>query len=134
MKKLLTLLSLIAVCVLAQAQDQSPGWISVAATDEAKFEAQQGSFEVRTNRSNEEIAVVTGRVILKTNNVELQKWYVRTANCDAKQGKIVVLTLSGDFKYDEDFIFGGGTVGSATAQFVCGVRKYVSEEARKKSL
>jgi hypothetical protein len=66
--------------------------------------------------------------------IALEKWYIRTAHCKRRQGKSVVLTMDGEFKYDYDFIFGAGNVGSVTSEAICGAYALRIKETSGKSL
>ena len=100
------------------------------------LEARAGSFDVRKNGAKEEIAVISGKAIRGNTNsrIDLEKWYVRTSDCVAKQGKVVTLTLDGEFKFDSDFIFDAGSIASGKAEFICSVFEYSKAEKRSKSL
>lgn len=117
----------------------APGWTEVAANASrtAVKEIKDGSFEVSQNKSNEEIAVVTGRTLSGSQtspSIALEKWYVRTGDCQRGEGKIVTLRLDGEFKYDNDFLLDGGTVASGVAEIICLIHTRQAENRRKKSL
>lgn len=129
--------SLASVAVHAQAPQPKPtdGWVLVAFNDYGTYEAKEGSFVVRDNKSNQRVATVTGKIFQNsTKTTEFQKWYVKLSDCADKEGKIVTLGLDGEFKYDNDFIIGATTVGTAKADFICGVYDFQMAEKRKKSL
>lgn len=131
MKHLILLLALAAASLGASAQE----WISVASGKNDEYYVLKGSYELRKNRSGEEIAVVTGKNDDRAaRQINLEKWYVRTEDCLRKQGKMVTLNMDGNFKYEFDFIFGAGSVGSAKAEFVCAVYLYQTMERDKKGL
>lgn len=116
---------------------QSDNWLYVGGTTingvKSEYHFLKGSFEVITNKSGEEIALVVGREQdLSTRKIELQKLYVRTSDCVRTVGKAVVLNMDGEFKYDYDFAFGAGSYGSAKAELICQVwRASVSDKAGK---
>lgn len=120
------------------AHAQPAGWTSIgsSANENLTLEAREGSFELRFNGTKEEIAVITGKAVRggPTGSVELEKWYVRTKDCKNKQGKAVTLTMDGEFKFDNDFIFGAGNMKSEKAEFICAMYDYLSAEKRGKSL
>lgn len=119
------------ICSSAAAED----WTLAASSNKIELYAQPGSFIFSKNKASEPIAVVTGKSVDKlTTQIEVEKWYVRLVDCEAKQGKLVTLTIGGEFKYDNDFVFGSGSLASITAKLVCDVATYVAEEKRKKSL
>jgi len=116
---------------------QTPGWLSVAASEGGQhiYEAKQGSYEVTRTQGGDEIAVVIGRHEDKsTSTVHLQKWYVKTMDCRAKQGKIVTLKMDGSFSFEGDYVDGGGNIASAKGEFICAVYDFHTAQRRKKSL
>lgn len=130
-----TWLLLLLSCSVAHAQ--SPGWQSVAVSSDGLqiYEAKNGSFQVAKSKGGEEIAVVIGKSENKsTSTIEVQKWYVKTADCRAKYGKLVTLDVDGSFKFENDFAEGAGNIAAAKAEFICDVYHYNMEAKRKKSL
>ena len=118
---------------------QTNGWLSVASSSDERVrkEAKTGSFELNTNKGGDEIAVVTGRSLngpRANPTIALEKWYVRTIDCKRGQGKVVVLTLSGEYKYENDFLREGGTIASGMAEFICDVHAIVLESRNKKGI
>ena len=97
-------------------------WYEVASTDETFWEVQGGSFEEVKTKGGDPIAVVVSRATTRsTKRIDLRKSYVPLASCRNKMGKIVTLDLDGNFRYENDFVVGGGTVASAIAEFICDV-------------
>jgi hypothetical protein len=128
MKKGIVSAVLFLTCSLALADD----WIMIAGTqgDDWIYYGLKGSYELKFNKAGEEIAVITGKTDDKQKRrIDLEKLYVRTADCKRKQGKAVALTMDGEFKYDYDFIFQAGSVGSSKAEFVCSI--YFADTAVK---
>lgn len=111
-------------------------WISLGETDEGiKWEAKPGSFEFTTNRNKAPIAVIAGRVVnSKNSGIELYKWYVSAADCSKKMGKIVSLSVGGEYQFDTDFMYGSGSVASGIAEFICAVADNQIKKAEGKSL
>lgn len=131
MKKLAlcTLITLVCGSVLAE------DWIHSAGNDEADFFIKPGSLSFSKNKSKENIAVVTGKLVMKpSTQTTFFKWYVRLAECESKQGKIVSLNLSGEYQYENEFIVGSGTIASINAQSICSAADYITSEKRKKSM
>jgi hypothetical protein len=130
MKPLLALTAL-TTCLPVMANN----WIPLAASDSGAYYGLAGSYEVRRNKSQEQIVVWTEKFEDRSaSRISLQKLYVRTSDCLKKQGKGVVVNMDGDFKYEFDFIFGAGTVGSARAETLCGIFLQDREEANKKGI
>lgn len=111
-------------------------WIGLASLgDGTKWEAKPGSFEFSKNKSGLPIAVLTGRVVNpKPSTIDLQKWYVTAGDCKNKMGKLITLSVSGDYQYENDFIYDGGNVASSIAQFICDVAAKSIKDADGKSL
>jgi hypothetical protein len=112
------LLSLVALCSspLFAADD----WIKISETDNATWEGRKGSLEKKTTKGGVNVIVAQGRIFnKKTKAIEFEQWYVSVDDCNAKQGKLVTLTLSGDYKLDNDFVENGGTVASSLADMLC---------------
>lgn len=112
-------------------------WLNTAADMDGEMASsvRVGSFTVAKNQGGEPIAVVIGRIVnKKTSRIDLQKWYVRLADCAAGQGKLVTLSISGQFRYDNDFVFDGGTISSTNAKFICDTYNYIEQQSRKKSM
>jgi len=105
---------------IALAEDDE--WVYSSGNNENSFYMKKRSFEIASNKKGEQIALVIGRVIdLKTNLISLEKWYVKTKDCYASQGLIVTTTLAGEYKFENEFIFGGGSIASANAELICKV-------------
>ncbi len=111
-------------------------WISLGETkDGLKWEAKPGSFEFSTNRNKVSIAVIAGRVLnSKTTDIELYKWYVSAADCSKKMGKLVSLSISGEYQFDSDFMYGSGNVASDIAEFICAVAEDNIKKTKGKGL
>ncbi|MDM9552870.1 MULTISPECIES: hypothetical protein [Pseudomonas] len=112
-------------------------WINLGETSDGvvKFEAKPGSFEFSENREKTPIAVLVGRqTSSKSKTIELRKWYVSATDCHNKMGKLITLSVSGDFQFESDFIFDGGTVASSIAKFICDVADQSIKNANGKSL
>ena len=110
-------------------------WFAVAGTDESTWEVQNGSFEEVQTKGGELIAVVISRVTNKsTKRIDLRKTYVSLASCEKKMGKVVTLDLDGKFRYENDFLLGGGTVASGLAEFICEVHSIRVKAAEKKGI
>lgn len=111
-------------------------WIYIAEADDGtKFEAKPGSFEFSKNRSNIPVAVLVGRQFeQKSKKIELRKWYVTASDCHNKMGQLITLSVGGDFKFDNDFVFDGGTVASTIAKFICDVAQQTIKNNDSKGL
>jgi len=134
-KDLIGLLSAISLLFSCSAS-AGPSWISLDENkDGLKWEAKPGSFEFLKNRNKVPIAVIAGRVVnSKTSDIQLYKWYVSAADCSKKMGKLVSLGVDGEFQFDNDFMYGSGSVASSVAEFICAVADDNIKKANGKSL
>ena len=100
-------------------------WVKVSSSKSSGtvWEGKPSSLEYSKTKAGVPIIVVVGR---KSNTskqeVSLQKWYVTADDCKNKKGKVVTLKITGEFDYETDFVFGGDTVATSLAEFVCGVK------------
>lgn len=122
--------------ILSFSASAGPSWISLDETkDGLKWEAKPGSFELSTNRNKVSVAVIAGRVVnSKTSDIALYKWYVSAADCSKKMGKLVSLGVDGEYQFDNDFMYGSGSVASSVAEFICAVADNNIKKAEGKSL
>lgn len=109
-------------------------WIEIASSDKSSHSVKVGTLELVTNKAGEAVVVAVGRVQYSDKTVDISKWYVRTADCDAGYGKLVTLSTDGSFLFDNDFATGGGSVGSAKAEALCTFYKAVKLERERKSI
>lgn len=129
MKRVALVIALCASAGLAHAQAT---WTDTAETSSYKFSIKDGSFAVTKDKSGEPVAVVTGRSETKlTRTVNVEKWYVRLADCGREEGKLVATDISGKYLYDNDFVFGAGSVASRHAETICAVYKYLTTQSNK---
>lgn len=85
---------------------------------------QVGSFLISKSRAGLPVAVATGRVVSKkTTQVYFEKWYVTVQACAKGSGKLVTLTLEGDFKFENDYIAKGGNIASDLGDMLCILQK-----------
>lgn len=117
----------------AVASAASDGWTDVfSRSDSEEYLAKTGSFEVTTTKGGDEVASVIGRVkSIKDKTITVEKWYVKTDDCAKGYGKLVTLSVSGEYKYDNSFAENDGSVGSTIAELICGVHKRIKEDEEK---
>jgi len=133
--RLLTVATLLAASLNVGVVHAQQEWFEVAATDERIWEVQGGSFEESRTKGGDPIAVVISRVTTKsTKQIDLRKSYVPIADCEKRMGKVVTLDLDGKFRFENDFLFGGGTVASSMAEFICEVYFIRVKAAEKKGI
>ena len=132
MKKVPVLIPLLLGASIAFGQSE---WVSVASTDDMEWEFRSGSFEETVTKGGESIFVALGRVTGKIDKkIDLRKSYVSVRDCARKMGKVVTLGIDGSFRFENDFVFGGGNVASAMAEFLCGVQEYRVKNREKKGI
>lgn len=111
-------------------------WISLGeSNDGLKWEGKPGSFEFTTTKNKVAVALIAGRVVnSKTSDIQLYKWYVSAADCTNKMGKLVSLTVGGQYEFESDFMFESGNISSSIAEFICAVADDSIKRASGKSL
>ena len=125
-------MSLAAISLGAISQEK---WINVASSDDSSWEVQPRSLEETKTKGGNEIAAVVGRIAnKKTKKVELRKWYVSIEDCDRKMGKLVTLDIDGKFQFENDFVFGAGTIATSVAEGICGGYEYRVQAKDKKGI
>lgn len=113
------------------------GWtnIGVSNNDNIRYDVRNGSFEVTKTKGGVPIAVVVGRITNpKTSNISVYKWYVPLQACVDKLGTVVSLNVSGEYRFENDFVFGGGNIAAAMGETICGVAEKYFTDINKKSL
>lgn len=122
--------------LLSYSASAEKGWISLALSDDgSKWEARVGSFEFSKNKRDVPIAVLAGRVVsTKPSKIDLHKWYVSAGDCKEKMGTLVTLSVSGEYQFENDFLFESGNVASSIAKFICDVADQAIKNADGKSL
>ncbi|WP_448173020.1 hypothetical protein [Rhizobacter fulvus] len=132
LKLLATWMSLSLLSPLALAQED---WINIAASDESKWHVKSGSLESTKTRGGTPIAVVIGRISNETTKrIDLFKWYVPIQDCERGLGKVVSLGIDGEYKFENDFVNGSGSIATAMAEAICGAQKYRTTERQKKGI
>ncbi|MEL0169194.1 MAG: hypothetical protein VW877_13815 [Pseudomonadaceae bacterium] len=130
------LLAAVLTCVSTSANAQSE-WINFAASveGETQWAVQPGSLEFSQTQGGTVIAVVIGRITdTKTSRIDLYKWYVSVSDCNKQMGKVVTLNIDGSYQFENDFVFGSGSIATAMAELICGAADYRIKEANEKSL
>ena len=127
---------ILAASFTSTAVASDDGWTVVfAKTDTNEYTMKVDSFEVTTTKGGDEVASVIGRDMdTKKNRVTVEKWYVKTTDCTKGYGTLVILSITGEYKYESSFVEKDGSIGAAIADVICGVHKGLKEEAAKKSL
>lgn len=112
------------------------GWVDIATNpDGSVWAAKSGSLEFSETKGKTPIALVVGRVTnSKTSKIDLYKWYVSGTDCASEMGKIVSLNISGEYLFENDFVFGAGNIAAAMAELICGAAQYEIKATKDKSL
>jgi hypothetical protein len=127
---------LLTTCISTSAFSE-PDWINIATSpdNKSRWDIKPGSLEFSETRGGTSIATVIGKVHdTKTSHINLYRWYVSATDCKNKMGKVVSLNISGDFLFDNDFVFGSGSIATAIAEIICGAANYNINEINDKSL
>lgn len=117
MKKLFAAACLSAAATFAIADEK---WYRVAETDSTEWDLKYGTGTIGRNKAGNDIySVVVRSTTIATKKIEVYKWYVERAHCDAQMGSLVALHLDGRFRFESDFVFGAGSVAASAAEFIC---------------
>ena len=99
------------------------------------WEVKPGSLELSKTKGQVPIVVVVGRVSNQSSRqITLSKWYVSIKDCEREMGKVVTLNLDGQYRFENDFVFGGGNVATAMAESICGAYTYQVNTRNRKGL
>lgn len=115
-------LSAILFATLSSAVHADSEWIEIAGDDTGgRWHMKAGSLEISQTKAKVAIAVVIGRVTgVISKQVLLYKWYVPLKDCVAENGIVVALNLSGDYQFENEFVFGADNIASSMAEAICG--------------
>lgn len=125
---------LVGLLLLADGAVGDDGWVTVGESEVSTDSIKLDTLELSTNKADERVAAAVGRQVSKTGTVTIRKWYVRTADCEAGYGKLVTLSTSGEFIFDNDFAEGSGSMASGKAEALCYFYKAVKANREAKSL
>lgn len=108
---------MLVASISAAAED---AWVTLASSDDEKWQAKSTSFELVTGADKKPAAALIGRVLnQKESTIELHRWQVYLKDCEATVGSLRVLSLKGDLLFESDFVEDGGTVASRIAETIC---------------
>lgn len=130
------LLTLPPVLAQGAGKEDSP-WIYITANSENtdKYSVKKGTFEIAKTKSGTEIAVVLGQIQRKKNNqIDYNKWYVSTSDCEKGMGKLVILKVNGDYDFESDFVADGNNISSGIADFICFLYKFDKNQKQGKGI
>ena len=130
----IAILAVMALAVGGVANAQTE-WVNIGDTDDSVWDIQAGSLEESKTKGGTPIAAVVGRVTMKvTKRIDVRKWYVSVDDCERKMGKLVTLDIDGKYRYENDVVFGAGSIGSSVAEMICGAYKQRVDERTKKGI
>ena len=118
----------------ALAQEEGATWIEFTKNSDGDeiYSGKRGSYELTTSKAGTPIALVLGQVQdTTTKSITYSKWYVATRDCDAGLGKLVVLTVGGEYEGEVDYVAQGNNVASALGDIICSI--YFSNKAEEQS-
>lgn len=119
----------------ASPANANDGWTLVAESNTVQYSAQNGSFISSQTRGGTEIFVVIGKSHdSTTNQISIEKWYVSVSDCAQGHGNLVTLDIDGNFKFENSYANGGGSVASGIAETICALGALYREQAVKKSI
>ncbi len=119
-----TKISIAILIACASISAYSQDWIKVAKGDSITYSIQSGSVEIAKTRGGDLMVVGTGKSSNSITNTHIgELWYVTAKHCALGRGKLVTLDPAGEFKYDNDFVSGLGTVASTIAETLCTVAR-----------
>ena len=113
------------------------GWIIIAETGKKpnnglRWEGKPRSLEFSETKGGTPIAVIVGKIFnKKTSYADLYQWYVSAGDCKRGMGKVISLDVSGNFVFENDFVFGSETIATALAETVCGAADRALEKNEK---
>lgn len=126
MKNLLLIL-LMTISVTVNAADE---WFFVSSTDKLNYDVKVGSVRIIKNNAGVPVVVGVGKVTNKANNeISFEQVYVTLSHCAAGYGSLVTVDLNGKVNYDNDFVFGGGTMASTISKFLCDIAQLQQQRA-----
>ena len=95
-------------------------WLVLASSDKGVWEGRKGTRVFGTTKGGVPIAVADGRIRwTQDKSVDFVRWYVSVQDCKQGYGKLVTLTMSGEFKYENDYVKNGGNIASALGDMLC---------------
>jgi hypothetical protein len=114
----------------AQAVKESPNinlnnnaennWHQIAINEKSEIALKVDSFTLVKTKSGEDAIMVTGRNIdQKSKKIALVTWSVTKNDCAKQQGKLTTINIDGKDSYDNNFVFGSGSLGSIISESIC---------------
>lgn len=100
----------------AQAND----WIPLSETESNTWEGRAGTRVEAQTRNGTPVIKAAGRILdRRSQTYQFVQWYVSIDDCKQGFGKLVTLDMSGNFRFDNDYVEKGGSVASTLAAMLC---------------
>lgn len=109
-----------------KAQKTPKGWVLLGETEgnNVRFEGKTNSYELTNTRKGTRIAkIIVRQVDPVSHQISIYQRYVSLNDCKRKRGKIVAVDMDNNYKFENDFIIGGGSIGSSVAETICSIAK-----------
>lgn len=124
----LTMLFFICIALLATpAKGQESEWVLVSWTQDRSFvtDAKKGTFQYEALRFRSgDVPAIKG--LFRVNNrgrINFYQYFVTLQDCADGWGKVHAYDMYGQFLFDNEFLFDGGTIASHNAKFICAVHE-----------
>jgi len=123
-----------ALITCASISAHSQEWIKVAQNDNnVTYSILSKSVKIEKTRNGEFMVIGVGKTSNLVKNTHIgELWYVTAKHCALGLGKLVTLDTAGEFKYENDFVNGLGTVASNIAETLCAVARDVTRPTSPK--
>lgn len=108
---------------IAGAPAAAQQWVEVAKSSETRYQIRAGSVERATNKAGQALTVVVGQTVDRDGSINVYRWYVTDAHCDAGIGELVTLRANGTHAFDVDWTAGGTSIASTIAGLICAARE-----------
>ena len=116
MKKIIVAVLMMVGATTAFCQD----WINIADNKDVRLDGRAGTREFSKTKAGKPIVVIQGRTFTKnTSAYSYEKWYIAVDDCKAGYGKLVTLTMEGEYKFENDTVLKGGSMASAISDVLC---------------
>ena len=111
---------LLGTVTLPSNADGDVRWQTVAYSDEDEWSSERDSMTALTSEKGATVIAINGQMrSKKTGHVDLVRWTVTLDDCRGDSGKLVTSDMSGKYVVPFDYVRGGSTFESITAQNIC---------------
>ena len=96
-------------------------WARITFSDNSDISVKTDSLAKAKLSNGQDGFLMTGRNIdKKTKKITLVNWTISKQDCIKKQGTLNTFDINGKYSYDNNFVFGAGSMGSIIAETICG--------------